>query len=221
MRYISQKEINNMGKFIDLTNMTFGKLKVLSKSHKDKYGVWYWNCICSCGNECVKRGYNLRDGRVKSCGCLEEENRQMLHKLNTTHHKTSTPLYKVWKGMRRRCSDTKDKRYHKYGGRGIKVCPEWQASFSTFEEWALSNGYAPTLSIDRIDNDGNYCPDNCRFVTLKENNRNNSITKLDKVKVRAIRNLYCQGGVRQIELAERFGVTQQTISKVVNSKAWI
>ena len=100
-----------MGSFIDLTNKTFGRLTVISISHKGSHGVWFWNCRCACGNICVKRGYHLRNGSTKSCGCLEKENLERLHGTQIKHHQSKAPLYKVWKAMKSRCLNLNDKRY--------------------------------------------------------------------------------------------------------------
>lgn len=210
-----------MGSFIDLTNQTFGRLTVLSRSHKGPHGVWFWNCRCSCGNTCVKRGYHLRNGSVKSCGCLEKENLKKIHDLQIRHHQSKTPLYKVWKSMKSRCLNHNNKRYARYGGRGITICEDWLTRFEIFEKWALENGYTEGLTLDRINNDGNYCPENCRFVTIKKNNRNSSMTKLNEETVQYVRRRYAQGGITQTELAKRVGSTQQTVSKIINNKLWI
>ena len=209
-----------MGSFIDLTNKTFGRLTVISISHKGSHGVWFWNCRCACGNICVKRGYHLRNGSTKSCGCLEKENLERLHGTQIKHHQSKAPLYKVWKAMKSRCLNLNDKRYARYGGRGITICHDWIADYAQFERWALENGYDAGLTIDRIDNDENYCLENCRFVTIKKNNRNNSMTKLNEGTALYVRRRYAQGGITQKELAKQVGSTQQTVSKIINNKLW-
>ncbi len=132
-------------------------------------------CKCECGNETIAEGGNLRKGLKKSCGCLEKENQ-----LKPTHGKTNTRLFSIWVGMRRRCYDTRRNNYQNYGGRGIRVCNEWlgESGFQAFYDWAMANGYDDTLTIDRIDDDGNYEPCNCRWVdmqTQQNNRRNNHI----------------------------------------------
>lgn len=163
---------------IDLTGQRFGRLLVLSQAENrtsagDPTGRRCWNCICDCGNKLTATTMDLRKGDVKSCGCYKHD--ATLERM-TTHGESKTRLYKIWKAMRRRCYDTKVKSYDRYGGRGITVCKEWDDSYEAFRDWSLAHGYDDTLSIDRIDCDGNYEPDNCRWTTMKEqsNNRKNS-----------------------------------------------
>lgn len=137
-----------------------------------------WLCQCDCGNEVTVSGNRLRSGNTKSCGCLR---RELVSKRFKTHGAGKTRLYRIWRGMRQRCNNPKHKYYKNYGGRGILVCSEWD-SFEAFHDWADCNGYdesAPSgnCTLDRIDSDGNYCPVNCRFVSMKEqqNNKTNNL----------------------------------------------
>ena len=160
----------------DLTGKRFGRLTMIEPARNDKYGRLIWKCRCDCGNITYKPGWEVTRGHTTSCGCLWlEKTKESM----TTHGKTKTRLYRVWKGMRGRCNNPKNHAYERYGGRGIKVCEEWQ-DFSAFEEWAMKNGYDPLApkgvkTIDRIDVNGDYSPSNCRFVDYKtqsENRRN-------------------------------------------------
>lgn len=156
-----------MSTFIDLTGQRFGKLTVLRRAvpPRGSSEVW-WTCRCDCGNIIdVKRRY-LRNGDSKSCGCLR-----------TKHGQYKTRLYRIWRHMHDRCDNTNDTRFKDYGGRGITVCREWD-DFSSFMQWAMSHGYTDTLTIDRIDTNGNYEPNNCRWITMAEqqsNKRNNHL----------------------------------------------
>lgn len=157
-----------MRKKIDLTNKRFGRLLVL-----EYVGDCKWRCLCDCGNEKFVCGSDLRLGKTQSCGCLQ---RERTSKANTRHKMRGTRLHNIWLGMKQRCYYKKHVRFERYGGRGIIVCDEWKNDFLKFYEWAMSNGYSDNLTLDRIDNDGNYEPSNCRWVTPKEQFENQHVS---------------------------------------------
>lgn len=144
----------------DLTGQIFGEWTVMYRAENTKRGSTMWHCKCSCGKEKDVYGGSLRCGRSRSCGHFRIKG-------NPKHGKRYTKLYMVWDSMRSRCNTPTNKSYHYYGGRGISVCKEWD-DFKNFETWALKNGYKEGLSIDRINNDGNYEPPNCRWTTAHE-----------------------------------------------------
>lgn len=141
----------------------FGRLTVLVRNEELKK----WDCICDCGCLVSVESGKLNNGNTKSCGCYA---RDMAVNATKSHGMSDSKIYNVWKAMRKRCFNPKNKSFKYYGGRGITVCEEWNDSFQAFYDWALKNGYQEGLQIDRINNDGNYEPSNCRWVSAKENN---------------------------------------------------
>lgn len=165
-----RKRRRSMAKLIDLTGQRFGRLTVIERVENNRRGQARWLCRCDCKKEIVVTSSNLRCGHTNSCGCFKLDS-------SVTHKGSKTRLYRVWVGMRERCNNPNSSRFSDYGGRGITVCAEWQHDFSAFRDWAIANGYdetAPhgTCTIDRIDNDKGYFPENCRWVTSKEQNAN-------------------------------------------------
>lgn len=162
-----------MSKRIDLTGKRFGKLIVKGFSHTGKYGKAWWTCDCDCGKkDLVILGESLNQGRTTSCGCYRKENM-------TTHGKSNTRLFGIYTGMIQRCYKPKCTIYKHYGERGIRVCDEWlsENGFEKFYEWAMFNGYSDDLTIDRIDVNGNYSPENCRWITNLEQQSNKRNTR--------------------------------------------
>lgn len=156
-----------MSKFKDITGQKFGRLTALYRLHNyPKQGAW-WLCVCDCGNFAEVSGCDLRRKNLsrKSCGCL-------LKTANKKHGLRRSRLYTTWTNMKQRCYNSNHEAYPNYGGRGIAVCSEWKDDFQAFYDWAINNGYADTLTIDRIDVNGNYEPNNCRFTTYKQQDRN-------------------------------------------------
>lgn len=151
-----------MSKFIDLSGHKYGRLFVVDISHKYKrpggYQVTYWNCVCDCGESTTVVGSDLRTGHTTSCGCFHKE---MMSDRQKTHGMAGTRIYTIWKSMKGRCNNQSNC-YENYGGRGIGYCESWE----TFDNFLLDMGesYSDGLELDRIDVDGDYCKDNCRWV---------------------------------------------------------
>lgn len=185
----------------DLTGQRFGRLTVLgfvpTEGHRS-----FWRCQCDCGKKTLVNGVKLTGNRTKSCGCIRIENAITQGKKNTTHGKKNTRLYHIWNNIKERCENPNQHDYHRYGGRGIAICDEWRNDFQVFYDWAMSNGYDDNLTIDRIDFNGNYTPENCRFVDMKtqqRNRRNNVIVK------------YNGKSLTLPEAAERSGISCPTL----------
>ena len=152
--------------FIDLSGRTFGRLTALYRV--DGPGAVRWACQCSCGNTKTVLSASLRNGLTKSCGCLRKE---LMAASHTKHNGCGEALYGVLNMMHQRCENPKNKDFRYYGGRGISVCPAWK-EYAVFRDWAKKNGYAPGLTIDRINPDGDYCPENCHWITIEEQQKN-------------------------------------------------
>lgn len=168
-----------MPAFIDLTGKRFGRLLVLSKCEAGKDGGFYWLCKCDCGKKTTVKSGNLRSGHTLSCGCFMKERISETQSIHLESHKR---LYNIWSSMKARCYNSNSTFYKDYGGRGIKVCNEWKDDYMVFHKWAYSHGYdenAPFggCTIDRINNDGDYEPSNCRFVDMKAQRHNRRDSK--------------------------------------------
>lgn len=167
-----------MGLFVDRTGQRYGRLLVLSRA--ENIGQFTaWLCRCDCGAEKVVMAGHLQQGRIVSCGCWKDEN----SKLRATRHgKWGSKLHKIWLSMRQRCNNSKCKDYINYGSRGIRVCTGWN-DFATFENWAFTNGYTEGLSIERKNNDGDYCPENCTWIPRSEQQKNTRRTLNNRVPI--------------------------------------
>lgn len=188
-----------MGKIIDLVGQKFGRLIVI-KFDAIKKGRAHWLCICECGNEKIVASGDLRSGHTKSCGCFRKE--LSIERL-TTHGMCSTRIHQIWENIRRRCNDANNQDYKSYGDRGITYCEEWN-SFEVFYK-DMKEGYSDNLTIDRINNDGDYCKENCRWATATEqanNRRTNKLLQYES-KIFTLANLARHLGIKPLTLTGR------------------
>jgi hypothetical protein len=209
-----------MGKLIDLTGKTFGRLTVTNRDETILKGLPpKWICICSCGISKSILGKHLRGGETISCGCCREE-KNYGNNYGLKHGMHGTVEYNSWDSMVQRCSNPNNN-YSDYGGRGITVCDRWLESFKNFYE---DMGPRPSdiHSIDRIDVNGNYEPSNCRWATPKEQARNKRNIKIKSIEdANEIRKLYKTGKYLQRELAEMYNCSDSMISNIINDRFWV
>lgn len=177
----------------------------------------YVTAQCECGSVKDYLLTELRGGRILSCGCTRKAN---LIKSATTHGLRWHSLYTVWYNMKRRCYDPSVPQFKDWGGRGIKVCDDWLNNFKAFYDWALLNGWRKRLVLDRENNDGNYEPSNCRFVTYKVSNRNQRRITLNEASVAQLRSLHQSGYSKQM-LANLFNISTASVRHIVNLKQWV
>lgn len=185
----------------DLTNEIFHDLKVISYAGKRKRAK-YWLCECKCGNRKEIREDSLISGVTHSCGCKKKRQIIQRNKENTKHGLRYTRIYRIWQTMKYRCYNPNSDEYQYYGERGICLCEEWNDDFSIFYNWAINHGYKDNLTIDRINVNGNYEPNNCRWTTMKvqENNKRNN------------RILAFQGKEQTVtQWSEELGINRETI----------
>ena len=195
-----------MSNLIDLAGKRYGDLIVVKRADNTSSGLAMWECLCDCGKTTIVRGSSLRNGTVKSCGCLRYRKKPSLR-----HGMSHTKLYWVWSNIKKRCYNVTDPAYKNYGGRGIKMCDLWKDSFEAFSEWALNNGYVDGLSIERKDVNGDYCPENCEWIPFNEQ-QNNRTTCL----------LYTYNGETKnlAEWCKCFGIPYMTAYTRINRWKW-
>lgn len=182
---------------LQLVGLRFGRLIVNSENGRDAFGAVIWRCTCDCGKTTLVRGSSLRSGVTASCGC----GISLAAAKPKTHGMTNSPIYKRWQSMKARCNQPNHKHYENYGGRGIRVCARWNDSFENFLA-DMGASFKPELEIDRKNNDGNYEPGNCQWIShgvQQRNKRNNH-------------NLTINGTTRTVaEWAEKTGLKANTI----------
>lgn len=201
---------------MDLTGMIYGRLKVLYRYPADYITpstgkhTSRWFCLCECGNTSIVSSSQLRSGKTQSCGCLQRERSAQAH---TTHGGRYDRLHMMWANMKNRCFNPKYAEYKDYGGRGISVCEDWH-TYEAFRDWALNMGYQSDAvrgkqTLDRIDIDGDYCPENCRLVDMyaQANNKQNTI----KVK-------YHDQTLTLGELSQKVGITYNRLYYLIRTK---
>ena len=160
----------------DITGQKFGRLTAIKMlEYSDKCHSYYWEFKCDCGKIVAINKNSVTSGHTLSCGCFRREKTSLSHK---KHGLENTRLYSIWIGIKQRCQNIKNPRYHKYGGRGIAICNEWLDDFMNFYSWAMDNGYNDSLTIDRIDVNGNYEPSNCRWATIHTQAKNKTSNRL-------------------------------------------
>lgn len=204
--YYSNKSVEHLGR-------KFGRFTVIACEGRDKHSQIRWTCQCECGNTRSIRTGDLGSKRYTSCGCYAKE---LAKTSNRTHGLHNHKLYYVWSVMKDRLTNKNNKRFHRYGGRGIGLHPDWRDNFKSFYDWAMANGYQPGLTLERKDNDGNYEPNNCRWATRAEQMQNTSLTKITPDLVRMIK----KDTRSNAALADAIGVNASTVSRIRNGKIW-
>lgn len=199
-----------MSRVKDMTGITINNLKVIKRVENYKDGKVQWLVECRCGNEFEAIGKYLRNGSIKSCGCLKSKRMTEHGKAKATHGDSKSRLFSIWSGMKKRCYYKKNIGYKNYGGRGIQVCDEWKNNYSTFKLWAMNNGYDESLTLDRVDNDGNYEPNNCKWSTVTEQNRNKRNNKLFNYNGKVL---------TQSEICEITGLSKHQVSKEFSNES--
>lgn len=207
--------IAGMKKRSDLIGKKFGRLTVVDFSHTNKHKQSMWKCKCECGKEIIATGIHLSNGHTKSCGCLKKDVLQS----RKTHGMRNTRLYRIWLGMKSRCTIKTTTSFRHYGGRGITICDEWMNDFQSFYDWAMANGYSENLTIDRIDPNGNYEPSNCRWVTTKvqANNKRTNAKILFNGETKTIKEVSEISGINYQTLFSRYKAGK-SLNEIVSKK---
>lgn len=202
-------------KIKDILCQKYGRLTVLEEIIKIGKGRRF-RVVCDCGNTKDVELTHLRMGFIVSCGCF---NKEQTSKAKGTHRMSGNKLYSIWANMIQRCINPNTINYKGYGGRGITICNEWKNSFENFLNWAQKNNYNHNLEIDRINNDGNYCPENCRFVTRTQNARNRTVTHyiVYKGEKKSLAEWSEQLGIRQSILLDRLNKLKWSINKAIET----
>lgn len=210
-------------KRLEMAGMRFGKLVVTEPVGKTKTGGILWLCKCDCGNEVTVQSSYLKNGHTKSCGCLRVD---WCKENSTRHGLEHTRIYRIWKDMILRCYDKRHASYQRYGGQGISICDEWKDDVQVFYNWATENGYRDGLTIDRKNNDGNYCPENCRWATMKAqaNNRRSNVLITYNGKTKNMQQWASDAGIPYQVLWQRISKlgwsADRALTEPVNRRKW-
>lgn len=194
----------------DISGQKFGNLTAVKFDHRDECkvgGQHYWLFLCDCGNEVVLRKNTVTSGNTKRCSCCAAKRSA---EASTVHGGVGTRLYREWAGIVQRCTNPKNTSWERYGAKGVTVCNEWR-SFSAFREWAYANGYNDSLTIDRINPNGNYEPSNCRWASVREQANNKQGT------------LWIEYGGERLQLsywADRLGINYHTLYDRLYLHGW-
>lgn len=201
-----------MSRYKNISGQKFGRLIAIERIGQDEQGILLWKCKCECGNEVIVRVSNLINGHTKSCGCLQKEKAAEVNTIHGgTKRENKSRLFVVWCNMKSRCFNEKATGYGYCGARGISVCRKWRESYEVFRKWSLENGYSEDLQIDRIDNERNYKPANCRWITSQKQNNNRRNNRL----------LTYQGETKTVaEWARKVEIKRGTLSARINRSNW-
>lgn len=197
-----------MSKLIDLIGQKFNRLTAIKRVENNKHGHIQYQWKCDCGNVIIASGQSVKRGNTKSCGCLLHDT---LVERNYKHGRTKSRLYMIWAGIKQRCYKETSTVYEYYGKKGIRMSIEWKDNFSNFESWAISSGYKEGLTIERIDFNSDYCPENCKWIPLVEQQKNKSNV-----------HKYCVNGEMKTipELASEYSIRYKTLYRRLVVDGW-
>ena len=200
----------------------FGHLTIIKSAGVNAHYCKKVECLCDCGTRKVVLLSHVMSGSTKSCGCYRSKRASSLsrsHGLLVGAKKIEPRLYRIWSNMKARCFNDKHKAFKNYGARGIEVCRDWAEDYKVFHEWALLSGYSDSLTIERVDNDSGYSPENCKWVSKSEqvrNRRANKLTLVDAVKIRLAVDL----GESRKSIAKRLGISTSHVNNIISHHRW-